>query len=436
MIKKITFILIFCIVCFSINITAATKADILSFVDSQGVCGDVGLFNSYKSTFTRLLNQKDLTSNQLDTIYGYLQNAVGILNSKGVCRLADLSKLKPNEKSSVYNYVYGAAGIITSAPTVGYGQVDTTELPNGQSSKGSNASTSVSNSNDANNNSHDSDSNSYGTKVTIDTANNTMDIYENGVLIDKVTLGAPKMTYTGRNPFKITIAIVLAIIFIVFFIIWRKLSKVHKRKIRCVKNVCISLMMCSIALCAIDFVAFDGFEKIVQLSSIVSFKNSDEKLDVIIDERNNILRYPSYGTNYADIVIPSVNISSKVYYGDTPSLLSLGVGHTTTANMPTENGVVIYSGHNKESVFGNLKNIVIGDEIVVDTNYAKCTYTVEKTEILKDTQIDKLVKLGDKETLIMYTCYPFDSYVYTNNRFVVYSTIKSIEYKVGDKDAN
>ena len=57
MIKKITslmFILILASTVFCTSAFAATKNDIISFVNAQSVCGDTGIFNTYKATFTRL----------------------------------------------------------------------------------------------------------------------------------------------------------------------------------------------------------------------------------------------------------------------------------------------------------------------------------------------------------------------------------------------
>ena len=97
--------------------------------------------------------------------------------------------------------------------------------------------------------------------------------------------------------------------------------------------------------------------------------------------------------------------------------------------MQNVGNTVIYSGHKRKKLLAELKDIKKGNKITVDTTYAKCTYTVVKTEILNDTETGKLTKQNNKETLILYTCYPFGSYVYTNKRFVVYSVLDNVEWK-------
>lgn len=146
-------------------------------------------------------------------------------------------------------------------------------------------------------------------------------------------------------------------------------------------------------------------------------------------EKSTVMSNLSYGAQYAKLSVPSVNIQSNVYFGDTNSILSIGVGHTTSSDMPTEDNVIIYSSHNRENLLKNLKDIQINEKIVVDTDYAKCTYVVKKIQILKDTETDKLNKIEDKETLILYTCYPFDTYIYSDERYVVFATLQETIWK-------
>jgi len=165
------------------------------------------------------------------------------------------------------------------------------------------------------------------------------------------------------------------------------------------------------------------------MKDLISISSNEQEIKVELNEDKSIKKYPSYASNYATLKIEKLNIKNNVYFGDITSILSLGIGHSTWSDMPTEGGAIVYSGHNRDTMLKNLKGINIGDEIVVDTSYATCRYEVRKTDILKDTETDKLTQLKNKETLILYTCYPFDTYVYTNQRFVVYSVLKEIKWK-------
>jgi len=406
---------------FSVVSYSATKQDIINYVDSQTVCGDVSLFNTYKSTFTRMLKQKSLTEKELDSIYSYLTKAVTLLNNKGVCRVSDLDKLTESEKNSIYLSLTSGAAIISNAPSI--------QMSDGinQDNKEKNENIRVDKVESSNEITTSKDAK---TNVAINTKDNTMDIYEDGVLIDKVSLSAPKMTYTGPNIsfiFTYVITFLICILLsLLYFIIYNKKSAICS----ILKNILLSCIICSCCIFVVTIVFGDEILKIKSMINLISIENSSEnEFAVELNEDKSIKRYPSYGYNYASLQIDKLDISNKIYFGDTENILSLGIGHATSSSMPTEGEVVIYSGHNNSNMLNNLKNIETGMEIVVDTVYAKCTYLVEYTEVLKDTEFNKLSKIGNKETVILYTCYPFDTYIYSNQRFVVYSTIKEIVWK-------
>ena len=426
---KLKVITIFTLICisaiFCTNTFAVSKADIIGYVNSQAVCGDTALFNTYKKTFTRLLKQKRLTQSELNTIYSYVQNSVGVLNSKGVCKIADLGKLTAKEKSAVYGNLTTAAGIITNAPILQFGEEDESidinnqnkdNVDNNENQEGGIGSNELQNGEE-------------GTKITINTQDNTMDVYENGVLVDKISMTNPKMTYTGVNIVHVVIVGISIAAFAICLLIFIKLSKTHTAKTRFIKNILVSFMICSTILALGVIVLGSKIDKLQSMISLLRINTTDKEIQVELNADKSIKKYPSYAANYATLKIDRLGIKNKVYYGDIASILSLGIGHSTWSEMPTEGGTVIYSAHNREDMLNNLKEIAVGDKIVVDTNYAVCTYEVRDTKILKDSQTDKLTQIDNNETLILYTCYPFDTYVYTDERFVVYSVLKETKWK-------
>ena len=256
-----------------------------------------------------------------------------------------------------------------------------------------------------------------------------MDIYENGVLVDKLEMSNAKMTYTGANMTYVLIGVTCIAVFGVSLLVFVKLYDIHSSKTRMVKNIFVSGMICSATILLVVLVFGSKIESALATINMLSISNSKEEIQVELNDKHEIVKYPSYGANYGTLSIPSVGIENKIYFGDMTTILSLGIGHTTSSSMPTEGDTVIYSGHNIENMLAGLKDIKKNDKITVDTTYAKCTYTVVKTEILNDTETGKLTKQNNKETLILYTCYPFGSYVYTNKRFVVYSVLDNVEWK-------
>ena len=435
--KKIkVFLMLICIsAVFCTNAFAVSKKDIIGYVNSQTVCGDVGLFNTYKTTFTRLLKQKKLSDTELSTIYSYLKNSVGILNSKGVCKVADLSKLTNEEKNAVYNNLTAGASVITSAPMLEFDEEENKSQHNTDKGKDKDKDNIVDTDDYADintnisNNTNNSNDYTGGTKVTVNTQDNTMDIYENGILVDKVSMASQKMTYTGANINFNLIVIVSTVVFVVNLVLFIILAKKRSTKVKFVKNMLVSIMICA-TLVSISIILFgDKIQYFISMLDLVSIASNNEEIEVELNSDKSIKKYPSYGLSYGTLTIERLNIKNAVYFGDMSSLLSLGVGHSTWSDMPTEGGTIVYSGHNSKDKLNELRNIQIGDKILVDTSYAKCTYEVKKTEVLKEHEVDKLMRLGEQETLILYTCYPFDNYIYTDERFVVYSVLKEIKWK-------
>lgn len=90
--------------------------------------------------------------------------------------------------------------------------------------------------------------------------------------------------------------------------------------------------------------------------------------------------------------------------------------------------------HN-DSVFSLLQYVSIGDDFVVDTDYGEYVYSVTlampgyvssdaSTVIADDGTV--LVNFTDGiDKLIMYTCYPFDCYSQTNQRYVVQAVLRA-----------
>ena len=237
------------------------------------------------------------------------------------------------------------------------------------------------------------------------------------------------MTYTGFNVTYVVVITISTIVFLISLFIFIKLYNVHSGKTRFIKNILMSLMICTLSLSAVLIIFGAKIDELKGLTNLISLNLSNDTYSVKLNENKKIERYPSYGYNYGSLKIQSLDINKKIYFGDTTDLLNVGVCQSTFSEMPTEGGVTVLSAHNNKNMLYNLKDISLKDVIELDLSYANCKYKVVKIEILNDTQIDKLTKQNNKETLVIYTCYPFDSYIYTSKRFVVFAVLDSINWK-------
>lgn len=188
----------------------------------------------------------------------------------------------------------------------------------------------------------------------------------------------------------------------------------------------VALFIIFAILLSVHFLLGAKIEMAVMLANKVSLDISSkaEKIDPVITEDNTLKNYPEYGTQYAMIEIPKINIILPVYFGDTLEVLKNGVGHSSGSYFPGEGGSIVYMGHNSVNVFRRFSELQKGNEIKITTTYGEYTYVIYDTQLINETEIDKLPIQKEKEILMVYTCYPFNNIGYATQRYVVYAELK------------
>lgn len=168
-----------------------------------------------------------------------------------------------------------------------------------------------------------------------------------------------------------------------------------------------------------------------EIDSVISLINkfaidTENKKEILttMDENNRIKNYPEYGTQYATIEIPKIDVNLPVYFGDTLDVLKKGVGHSSGSYFPGEGGSIIYMGHNSKKIFRRFSELEVNDEITVKTNYGEYKYKIYYMQIIKETELEKMPIQREKEILMIFTCYPFNNIGYTTERYVVYAELE------------
>ena len=130
----------------------------------------------------------------------------------------------------------------------------------------------------------------------------------------------------------------------------------------------VALFITVILLGAGYFLLGAKVEDTMSLISKVSIGVSDgnEVVNTVIDENKQLKNYPEYGTKYATIKIPKIDVDLPVYYGDTLDILKKGVGHSSGSYFPGEGGSIIYMGHNSKKMFRRFSELQKGNEIEVN----------------------------------------------------------------------
>ena len=381
--KKVLFVIALFI--FSITtVNAYTKQDIMTLSNSFTPCDakSRAAFNAVKSSYERILNERDVSQENLNKIYNNIKEAKNYLTSHGICKIDDKSKVDAQAKQYFYALYQSTNSLLLNSPKLSDGSV-----PN--------------------------------TQVVIDPNNGQLDIYENGRVSEKITANTT-LNNVGLNS-SFTFLYVEIIVFTILFSIILFIMK--KKKIR--SKFFTALVFVNILL----FVSFTLFRDEISIGMDLVDKMSLEKASgevkkVVVNDKK-ILSYPSFGEKYAKIKI--FDESSDIYFGDSPEVLTKGVGQSSQFNFVGE-GKTVISGHNT-GFFENLFNLNESDKVTIETIYGKFEYEVKEIDVIDYTNVASLEKDYD---LILYTCYPKVN-IYGNQRLMVYLK-KTSESWVGDTD--
>ena len=111
---------------------------------------------------------------------------------------------------------------------------------------------------------------------------------------------------------------------------------------------------------------------------------------------------------YADgsigtIYIPKLNLTVKVYEGETLANMKIGVGHFEFTS--AWDGNVSIAGHNRgvPAAIGAIKDLKNGDKLIYETRYGKRTYEVYDKKKIADTDYSVL-GWSESNILTLITC--------------------------------
>lgn len=153
------------------------------------------------------------------------------------------------------------------------------------------------------------------------------------------------------------------------------------------------------------------------VSSLI-FYNTDIEIDQMQFMINGeLMTLPKFGDEFANLTIPSVNLETSILQGEGSSQLRQGVGHYVGSLLPGEGGNMVLSGH-RETAFYPLRDVQIGDQVFVETDYGRYEYQISEIYITTPDDITPTMPT-ESEKLTMYTCYPFVKWGAAPERYVV-----------------
>ena len=377
---KVIIFLFLCLFIVSFNdVKAYTKEDIINISYNIKPCSSrtKALINGYRASYLRLLNERNISQQNLNKIYNNIAQSIKILNSKGICSLEQKENVDLSTKNKLYSLYDEANDILVNSPML-------------------------------------SDNKKTDSKIIIDSTAKEIKIYQDGSLSDVIKLEA-KLNYVGINKNVYILLFSLVLILTILTIV-----KIKKKN-----NFYLNGLIYTVILGIIGVFIFKNQISIaIDTISLMKVEKSTVTKKVKT-AGNKIISYPLYGDKYGKIYIN--NDVGDLYFGDSTEILKKGVGQASISMMPGE-GKTILSGHNT-GILSSLFDVKKNNQIVIETVYGKFTYAVEKIEIINDSEIKSLENEND---LIIYTCYPKGN-LYGDKRLIVYSKMIKSEW-IGDSN--
>ena len=122
--------------------------------------------------------------------------------------------------------------------------------------------------------------------------------------------------------------------------------------------------------------------------------------------------------------MPAIGQRSIVLQGTGQAELRKGPGHYTPTSLPGQRGTVGIAGHRTtwEQPFRRINELQAGDRLVMAMAYGRFTYSVEKTRIVKPSEVSVLAAASGRERLVLTACHPLYS---AAQRIVVFARLES-----------
>jgi sortase A len=123
------------------------------------------------------------------------------------------------------------------------------------------------------------------------------------------------------------------------------------------------------------------------------------------------------GTPVARLSVPRLGLQVVVAEGTGEAVLRRAAGRLVGGALPGEDGNLVLAGH-RDTFFRPLREIEIGDRVVVERTSGVDVYTVEWTRVVGAREVEVTRDAG-YPALTLITCHPFRYIGQAPDRFVV-----------------
>jgi LPXTG-site transpeptidase (sortase) family protein len=167
------------------------------------------------------------------------------------------------------------------------------------------------------------------------------------------------------------------------------------------------------------FFLFKGGSFLYSLA-LPSVELENDRLDALPIDDSLSIRSPREGTYLGRLRIPRLESTLHVLEGISDETLRSGPGHLPQSTLPGAEGNSVIAGH-RDTHFRVLKDVRIGDDIVIDRGSKSFRYRVVETRVVRPSDTSPLLPASER-TLTLITCYPFRFIGPAPERFIVTAT--------------
>ena len=119
--------------------------------------------------------------------------------------------------------------------------------------------------------------------------------------------------------------------------------------------------------------------------------------------------------------IPRIHLEVPVLEGTDDLTLNRAVGHIAGTTAPGENGNIGIAGH-RDGFFRELKDVVTGDKIEIQTQKESTTYVIDQITIVNPSDVSVLAPRA-RASVTLVTCYPFYFIGSAPQRYIVQASL-------------
>ena len=130
---------------------------------------------------------------------------------------------------------------------------------------------------------------------------------------------------------------------------------------------------------------------------------------------------PARGSWIARLEAPSIHLSTTVLEGSDDATLARAAGHIEDTALPGHGGNVGIAGH-RDTTFRPVRNLRVGDPLIVRTQTGSYTYRVTRTLVVRPEDV-YVLNPSSQPLLTLVTCYPFEFIGHAPKRFIVQAVL-------------